>query len=149
LATGAPWLARPSRSRGRRAARLPDFPSGIALRQEHFENWAQAIEVDRVWTCSPRTPGDVVDVVNWAWRHGYRVRPRGAMHNWSPLTLAADARNLPRVLLVDTTRHLTSMRLSRSGPAAVRTQTGATMDAVLTFLEAAVWVSSRIRRPAG
>ena len=135
LATGAPWAARASQRPRASAARLRGFPGGIALRQERFENWAQAIEVDRVWTCAPRTPGEVVDVVNWAWRHGYRVRARGAMHNWSPLTLAGGTRNLPRVLLVDTTTHLTHMRLCRSGPAAVRTQTGATMDAVLAFLQ--------------
>jgi FAD/FMN-containing dehydrogenase len=57
------------------------------------------------------------------------------MHNWSPLTVAAGTPNLPRVLLVDTTRHLTRMRLSQSGPAAVTTETGATMEAVLAFLE--------------
>jgi FAD/FMN-containing dehydrogenase len=131
-ATGALWVP-PTRAAS--AARLPAFPAGVPLRQERFENWSQAIEVDAVWTCTPRTPADVVDVVNWAWRHGYRVRARGAMHNWSPLTLAARTKRSPRVLLVDTTKHLTRMRLARSGPAAVATQTGAFMEALLAFLE--------------
>jgi FAD/FMN-containing dehydrogenase len=140
LAAGALWVpaARAAaRSRAGPAERLEGFPHGVAVRQERFENWSQTIEVDRVWTCAPREPGEVVDVVNWAWRHGYRVRARGAMHNWSPLTLAAGSPNLPRVVLVDTTQHLTRMRLSRSGPAAVTTESGATMDALLTFLERA------------
>jgi hypothetical protein len=57
------------------------------------------------------------------------------MHNWSPLTLAAGARRSPRVLLVDTTKHLTNMRLTRSGPAAVTAETGAGMESLLAFLE--------------
>jgi FAD/FMN-containing dehydrogenase len=131
-ATGALWVPA---TRAASAARLPGFPAGVALRQERFENWAQAIDVDGVWTCAPATAAAVVDVVNWAWRHGYRVRARGARHNWSPLTLAAGTRRSPRVLLVDTTKHLTGMRLARSRPAAVTAQTGATMEAVLGFLE--------------
>ncbi|HEY1592262.1 MAG TPA: cholesterol oxidase substrate-binding domain-containing protein [Solirubrobacteraceae bacterium] len=131
-ATGALWVPA---AHAAPASRLPTFPAGVPLRQERFENWAHAIDVEAVWTCAPATPAQVVDVVNWAWRHGYRVRARGAMHNWSPLTLAAGTRRSPRVLLVDTTKRLTRMRVARSGPAAVTTQTGATMEALLAFLE--------------
>jgi FAD/FMN-containing dehydrogenase len=133
-ATGALWVPA---THAASAARLPGFPAGVPLRQERFENWAQAIDVDGVWTCAPAAAGAVVDVVNWAWRHGYRVRARGAMHNWSPLTLAVGTPRSPRVLLVDTTKHLTGMRLARSGPAAVTAQSGATMESVLGFLERA------------
>jgi FAD/FMN-containing dehydrogenase len=79
----------------------------------------------------------VVAVVSWAWRHGYRARALGRAHTWSPLVLAGTSSRSPRVLLVDTTRHLTRMRLAGAGPAAVVTQTGATMDDLLAFLEAA------------
>jgi FAD/FMN-containing dehydrogenase len=140
VATGVVGLPATSTGLGpgaRPAAALAAFPGGIEVRQERFENWAQAIDVGRVWTCVPRTPEQIVDVVNWAWRHGYRVRARGAMHNWSPLTLAAGTANLPRVLLVDTTRHLTRMGLSRSRPVVVTTQTGARMEALLAFMQAA------------
>ena len=137
LAAGALWVpaTRAPPPRARSSGRPRAFPRDIPVHQERFENWSQAIEVDRVWSCAPRHAHEIVDVVNWAWQHGYRVRPRGAMHNWSPLTLAAGTPNLPRVVLVDTTRHLTRMRLSRSAPAAVTTESGATMDALLTFLE--------------
>jgi FAD/FMN-containing dehydrogenase len=111
------------------------FPRGVAVSRRRFENWAQAIEVRRVLTCAPRTPDEVVAVVNWAWRHGYRVRALGRAHTWSPLALAPTPR--PRVLLVDTTRHLTRMRLAGAGPAAVVTQTGATMEELLAFLQRA------------
>ena len=92
------------------------FPRDIVVARQRFENWAQAIEVDGIWTCAPRTGDEVVAAVNWAWRHGYRVRALGHAHTWSPLALAQGA-SAQRVLLVDTTQHLTRMRLARSGPA--------------------------------
>ena len=73
--------------------------------------------------------------MNWAWQHGYRVRALGRAHNWSPLALAGTPSRSPRVVLVDTTRHLTAMRLAGGGPPAVVTQTGTTMDDLLAFLQ--------------
>ena len=113
------------------------FPRDVAISRRRFENWAQAIDVRRVWTCAPRTPQEVVAAVNWAWRHGYRVRALGRAHTWSPLALAPTPSRSPRVLLVDTTRHLTRMRMAAAGPAAVVTQTGATMEDLLAFLQRA------------
>ena len=113
------------------------FPRDVAVSRRRFENWSQAIEVDGVWTCAPRTPEEVVAVVNWAWRHRYRVRALGRAHGWSPLALADSSSSRPRVVLVDMTRHLTRMRLAGSGPAAVVAQAGATMDELLGFLEGA------------
>jgi FAD/FMN-containing dehydrogenase len=115
----------------------PGFPRGIAVSRRRFQNWAQAIEVDGVWTCAPRTPDEVVAVVNWAREHRYRVRALGRAHTWSPLALARSPSRSPRVVLVDTTRHLTRMRLAGAGPAAVVTQTGATMQEVLGRLQRA------------
>jgi FAD/FMN-containing dehydrogenase len=139
LASGAaawsPALAPSSAAAARRAP--AGFPRGIAIARRRFENWAQAIEVDAVWTCAPRTPEEVVAVVNWAREHRYRVRALGRAHTWSPLALASTPARSPRVLLVDTTRHLTRMHVARAGPAAIVTQTGATMDDVLARLEAA------------
>jgi FAD/FMN-containing dehydrogenase len=127
------WAPSPAAAAG--TAAPPGFPRGIAVAPQRFENWAQAIEVDGVWTCAPRTGDEVVAAVNWAWRHGYRVRALGQAHTWSPLALAQGA-SAQRVLLVDMTRHLTRMRLARSGPSAVVTQTGAGMEDVLEFLQA-------------
>src|SRR5689334_14085320 len=78
LAAGALWVpatrhAPPPRARS--SGRPRAFPRDIPLHQERFENWSQAIEVDRVWSCAPRHAHEIVDVVNWAWQHGYRVRP--------------------------------------------------------------------------
>ncbi len=113
------------------------FPDGVAVSRRRFVNWAGAIEVDGVWTCAPRTPDEVVAVVNWAWRQRYRVRALGRAHGWSPLALAGTPSSRPRVLLVDTTAHLKRMRLPASGPAAVIAQAGATMEDLLGFLERA------------
>ena len=114
----------------------PGFPVGIPLYQQAFENWAREIVVDAVWTCAPANANDIVSICNWARVQGYKVRPRGAMHNWSPLTIVNGA-DLSRVLLVDTTRNLTAITVNpASSPATVTAQAGATMEAILTALQA-------------
>jgi FAD/FMN-containing dehydrogenase len=117
------------------APRPKRFPAGIRLYRQGFQNWSTAITVDAVWTCAPRDAAEVVAVVNWAHRAGYRVRPRGHMHNWSPLTLPRSGASGGRTLLVDTTAHLTSMRIASTAPATVRVQAGASMESLLGFLE--------------
>ena len=135
----ASWAAPVSRAAGRSAERMcstrpPRFPAGIELYRERFENWAGAIAVDGLWTCAPRTSEEVVSVVNWARAHGYAVRPRGAMHNWSPLVIAGRTTCADRVVLLDTTRHLTAIELASRNPPVVRVQPGARMDRLLSFL---------------
>jgi FAD/FMN-containing dehydrogenase len=115
----------------------PDFPSGVPLYRRVFENWAKSTRVEDVWTCSPATPDDVVTVANWAARSGYRLRPCGMMHNWSPLTVTGDETDESRLVLVDT-RSLNSIRIVDGyATPAVTVGAGATMDELLTFLEAA------------
>ncbi|WP_051748055.1 cholesterol oxidase substrate-binding domain-containing protein [Nevskia soli] len=112
------------------------FPSGITLYQQAYINWARDIAVDPMWTCAPATPADVVTVCNWARAQGYKVRPVGAMHNWSPLTVAPGA-TCPNIILVDTKQHLTAVSVNTSGtPKTVTAQTGILMEALLTTLEA-------------
>ena len=113
----------------------PPLPNGLDAYQQRFVNWAKTIDVDDVWTCAPRDADDVVRLANWARRHDYRLRPRGAMHGWSPLAITSDTTCRDRVLLVDTTQHLTGMRMVSSDPAAVRVQAGAKLDALHAFLE--------------
>jgi FAD/FMN-containing dehydrogenase len=111
----------------------PNFPAGIELHQTVYQNWAGAIRVDDVWTCRPGTPADVVTLANWALDNRYALRPKGYAHGWSPLTVTAGSTCAARVVLVDTTAHLTAIGL---GPAAtVTVQTGAAMDTLLAFLE--------------
>ena len=112
----------------------PGFPRAIRLYKRRYENWSGETAVDGVWTCAPRTPADVVRVANWAWGAGYQVRPRGYMHNWAPYILTNEQSGDGSVVLLDTTRHLVSMRMVTAHPAAVRVQTGATMESLLAFL---------------
>lgn len=113
----------------------PDFPASIPIYQQTFENWAREIHVDDLWTCAPRGSDEVLTAVNWAAENGYRVRPRGMMHGWSPLTVTPESDCEQRTILVDTTQHLTGIEVVSGPPSAVRAGAGATMEALLGRLE--------------
>lgn len=116
----------------------PNFPAGITLYQQVFENWAKAIKVDDVWTCVPQNANDVVTVVNWAKNNGYKARPRGFMHNWSPLTIPQGPACPANVILIDTTQYLTNYSINTSAsPKRITAQAGISMDALLAALEGA------------
>jgi hypothetical protein len=118
--------------------RPPGFPVNIPIRQEAFINWSKTIHTPPVWTCAPRSPDDVVSACNWAAKNGYQVRPRGIMHNWSPLSVTPGLPSYDKLLLVDTTvslNDITFLAASAPGRPAVKVGTGATMGALLAFLE--------------
>jgi FAD/FMN-containing dehydrogenase len=115
------------------AQELPDFPADVALYRSAYRNWVGEITADGLWACAPAGPDQVVDVVNWAWQHGWRVRARGSAHGWSPLTITAGTASDAPVLLVDTSPHLTGLSLDSA--TTVRAGTGVTLEALLTFLE--------------
>lgn len=119
-----------------RCAAPPDFPADLPLYQQAYENWAGDIRIEALWTCAPRAPADVVALANWAHAQGWTLRPRGSMHNWSPLTVMPDAACQTRVVLVDTTQAFTQIELLSPLPqAAVRVQAGVYMDQLLVFLQ--------------
>lgn len=114
----------------------PAFPPSIPLYQQAYRNWSGEIAVDDLWTCAPTSPLDVETVVNWAYENGWRIRPRGLAHNWSPLSVTPGSTCNAPVVLIDTTQHLTAISISPSpSPARVTVQTGASMEALLTCLE--------------
>ena len=115
------------------AQELPDFPADVALYRSAYRNWVGEITADGLWACAPAAADQVAEVVNWAWRHGWRVRARGSAHGWSPLTITEGTASDAPVLLVDTAPHLTG--LSLDSETAVRAGTGVTMEALLTYLE--------------
>ncbi|MGW3651261.1 cholesterol oxidase substrate-binding domain-containing protein [Streptomyces sp. NPDC000878] len=117
------------------AAELPDFPTDVTPYRSGYRNWVGEITADGLWACAPADPGQVVEVVNWAWRHGWTVRARGSAHGWSPLTITDGTESDAPVLLIDTAPHLTGLALESTGPAAVRAGTGVTLEALLTHLE--------------
>ncbi len=105
-------------------ARPPAFPSSVRLYMQTFRNWSGEICTEALWTCVPATPNDVVVVANWAHGRGWRMRPRGRAHNWSPLVIPRGDRE--NVLIVDTTHKLTAVRVSLGAPASVTAQSGVT-----------------------
>lgn len=115
------------------AQELPGFPGGVELYRSAYRNWVGEITAVGLWACAPADADQTVAVVNWAWRSGWRVRARGYAHGWSPLTITEGTSSDAPVLLVDTTAHLTGLALQ--GPHAVRAGAGASIEALLTFLE--------------
>ena len=114
----------------------PGFPSSISLYQQAYQNWSGDIVVQNVWTAAPATSADVVTIANWAYANGWRVRPKGMGHGWSPLILP-EGNTGADYLLVDTTQHLTGLSINKSGaPATVTAQAGVTMDTLLASLGA-------------
>ncbi|WFR72362.1 cholesterol oxidase substrate-binding domain-containing protein [Prescottella defluvii] len=113
----------------------PNFPSDISLFQQAYQNWSKEIMLDATWVCSPKTPEDVVRLVNWAHENDYKIRPRGAMHGWTPLTVVKGS-NVEKVILADTMTHLNSVSVNAGGsPATVTAGAGATLDAIVTELQ--------------
>src|SRR5262245_35789249 len=99
----------------------PAFQPSIPRFTGRFENGSHELALDPVWTCAPQTPADVVTLANWARQNKYRIRARGASHNWSPLVIAPASTCATPVVLVDTTRHLTAVTI---GEGTVTAQTG-------------------------
>jgi FAD/FMN-containing dehydrogenase len=114
----------------------PNFPAGITLGVQSYKNWSGEMRADDVWTAVPAHPSDVVLLANWARANGYRLRPRGMSHNWSPI-LIPNGGDTSHTVLVDTTQHLTSLTINAGSPTTVTVETGCTVDRLLDKLEQA------------
>ncbi|WP_425559575.1 cholesterol oxidase substrate-binding domain-containing protein [Kitasatospora terrestris] len=113
------------------------LPAGLTPYQRVYENWAGEIRTDPLWVCAPTGPEQVPALADWARGAGWRLRPQGHRHGWSPLTVAPGTPASANVLLVDTTQHLTAVALtgnSVAGAPTVRVQTGASMEDLLAHL---------------
>ena len=111
----------------------PSFPSGISVYQQAWSNWSGEIVVSPLWTCAPSSPADVVTLANWANAQGWKLRPRGMGHGWSPLLEPSGASGA--ILMVDTTQHLTAVTVNGGSSPTVTAQAGITMLNLLTALE--------------
>jgi FAD/FMN-containing dehydrogenase len=119
------------------SATPPELPAGLSAYRTRYINWAGEITHDGLWACAPRTGQDIADLANWAHANGWRLRARGKAHGWSPLTITGSAESDGRVLLMDTTEHLTRRELTTppaGAPGAVRAQTGVTLETLMAFL---------------
>lgn len=111
----------------------PDVPSsGGAPYLQVFRNWAGDVVTERLWTIDCGGEAHVVQLANWAHANGFTLRPRGFMHNWSPLTVANGASE-ERVLLVNTRRGITGITFRDYGT--VTAGAGASLEDVLFRLE--------------
>ncbi|MCH2145797.1 MAG: FAD-binding protein [Phycisphaerales bacterium] len=113
----------------------PDFPEGIELFLQAFENWTGAISIDQLWTCRPESAEDLVTLANWARESGHALRPRGFKHNWSPILVTPDTTCESPVVLVDMVTNMSSMSMASSNPPAVTVGGGTSMDDLLQYLE--------------
>lgn len=114
---------------------LPGFPTQVSVYKQGFRNWSGEIKVDQLWTANPQNTDELLLIVNWAAQHQFKVRPRGHMHNWSPLSI--DRVFNSQVLMVDMTQNFTQVTIdNRTMPALVSAQAGISMQALLTAMEA-------------
>ncbi len=100
---------------------LPEFPPSLTVR------W----KPHGAWVCEPRDTAEVVTLANWARAQGFQLRPSDNT-SFTPPTGEADAQ---RFVLVDTRAHLNEVRMVSTDPAAVRAGVGATVEALLSYLE--------------
>ena len=129
---GAAWLP-VGRNPSAGAADAPaDFPDGVQVYRQRFQNWCKEIVIDDLWTCRPTSPAQVASVANWAAERGWRLRPRGSMHGWSPILVTPGDSSDSAVVLVDTS----GLAAITPEPKGVRVGAGALLIDVLTHLEA-------------
>lgn len=112
-----------------------NFPENIETKYQKFENWSGEIQIGSILTCFPKNQDEVVILVNWAKDNGYKVRAKGKMHNWSPLTVQKNE-DVQKVILVDLKKYLTHVSVNKTTmPQTVTAQTGVTLEELLTQLE--------------
>ncbi|PHM28532.1 cholesterol oxidase substrate-binding domain-containing protein [Xenorhabdus innexi] len=115
---------------------LTDFPKNVKLTYREFINWSEEIYAENIPCCIPKSDKEVILVVNWAWKKNYKLRIVGESHNWSPLTISAQAQNNHQVILMDLTQHFTQVSIKHLTQYAIVTaQAGVLMETLMTKME--------------
>ncbi len=83
---GLPRIARIDRA-GRAASDAAGLPERHRTVPAGVPELVQGDHAGRHLGLLAQTPQDVVRLANWAHEHDYKIRPRGAMHGWTPLTV--------------------------------------------------------------
>jgi hypothetical protein len=126
------------------AANAPlDFPTWEFQDEgvyRQFDNWAvdATFKVRHIFYQPLRDEAEATKLINWAARNGYRVRPTGTQHNWSPLTVGQQSsEHGDKVILTDMRRHFNRViGIHRSdGVASVTFQPGMTLGDFLAALD--------------
>ncbi len=119
----------------------PDLPTGVEPYLEQYRNWAGNVVTDPLWHVSAGSERQVVALVGWAQRKGWKIRPKGYAHNWSPLAVGVGGSD--RVLIVDTRDGLSQLS---SAFGTVTAGAGVSLDALLTRLDQ--WNAGLAHHPA-
>ncbi|WP_349263565.1 FAD-binding protein [Actinocrinis sp.] len=97
-----------------------DFPTGVKVYRRTRGDQSREDRATDAWVCTPRTITQVAAVVNWACRSGWRVRVVGSGAGLAAHAAVSggDLRDMrdERVVLVDLTRHLDSVRVNAGPP---------------------------------
>lgn len=112
--------------------KLPNFPSGIQVYKQKYENWSGESKYEDAWTAAPKTQEQVLEIINWAMLADYKVRAKGKSHNWSPLMLD-DQDKVTKIILIDMARYM--FRVSVDIYGIVTADAGTQMETLLIALE--------------
>ncbi|CAG7822132.1 unnamed protein product, partial [Allacma fusca] len=114
----------------------PNFPLHIPVNFTDYRNWAGEIHKES-WIAYPENSDQILELTNWARHHGFKVRPSGSKHTWAPLTIQQNDYPSEMVLVIDTTRHLTKMKVisTQPGHSVFWAETGIKFFEVLEKLE--------------
>lgn len=112
----------------------PSLPGGAKPYVKAFKNWAEDIVVDDLWTVDAQSPQHVVDLTNWAQENGWRLRAKGHMHTWCPITVAPGESKNTKVLLVNTREKLKDIKVKAGRTPSVTVGAGADMEHLLSVL---------------
>lgn len=112
----------------------PGFPKGVRLYRTQYENWAGEIRLDDVWSAEVHSADDIVNVVNWAAARGWKVRPSGARHGWSPFTVTAGQPADTELVIIDTITALHKISVDKKNKT-LFAQAGALLDDIMVALE--------------
>jgi len=107
-----------------------------------YRTYGNEIKIPFTYLAIPRDADDVLKVANYAFQYGYRVRPSGTQHTWAPFlySLSDSGSTCPRTILLDTTRHFTSIVLNppdvgRPDLHSVTVGPGVRLGTLMEFLE--------------
>ncbi|BET98217.1 cholesterol oxidase substrate-binding domain-containing protein [Xenorhabdus taiwanensis] len=115
---------------------LPNFPKEVIWKMINFKNWSGEICANNIPCCIPKTIEEVINVVNWAWKENYTLRPIGQSHNWSPLILESGKNFKNHIMLMDLSSHFTHVNIEhRAQFSIVTAQTGVLMETLMTQME--------------
>jgi FAD/FMN-containing dehydrogenase len=104
----------------------------LALEPRDYENWSRMIRVTGVPTATPQSDEEALALVRWAAQEGYRVRPMGAFHTWSPLAFEEAS----RVIAVDQSRMTGLIDFAYDPVPAATFRAGTTLAEAVRALEA-------------